>query len=214
MSTVSMSGAGLSAQVMMAMDQLSREMRTSHREASFREADRALEEGLKEADEMHEKADATLNGAIVSGGITALSGGIQVYAAASMKVTPESEMKPPAALDDQGNSVQMSVAEQQKAVELHIAPTQQLNSKMQAISQAASSLGQMGGIAQNVASSSGDHHEANARAHSARSQAASRRADAEMSAAQDAQKSGEKARDTYQQILSLDHASRMAVLRG
>lgn len=182
-------GAGLSAQVMLAVDQLSRELRRDHREDALREADQALAEGLSEAHELREQAGCALTGAAINGALTAASGAAQGLAAAD---------------------IETSAPEGQGPLEAFRAH----NTRAEVASRAAATGGQLGGVAQGAADAYGKGHEASSREHGARAQAASRRADAEQGAAQDAQKSSDKIRDLYLQVLSLDHASRMAVLKG
>lgn len=190
MSAISFSGAGLSAQLLHAMDDLSRELRTQARDRAEHEADAALQEGLAEANEMRAKADDERTGAIVAGSLTAAGGLVQVGSAAGMNV-PEGG----ASADD------LTLAKMR-------------NDRLSALGQAGGSMGQIGKISQDIYGASGTRHEASAREHAARAQAASRRADAAQGEAQEAQRGGSKARDLHQQVLEMEHAARMAVLRG
>lgn len=193
MSSVQFSGAGLSAQIMMAVDELARELRKEHRESAVHEAEKALSEGLQEASAMREQASDMKTGALVNGALTSVSGAAQMTCSLVMSSSiSQEEAKTAGALDSFKAS----------------------NSRIELFARGASATGQLGGAIREGYEASGKKHEANAREHSARAQAASRRADAEQGAAQDAQKSSEKARDLHQQIIALDHASRMAVLKG
>jgi hypothetical protein len=193
MSSVQFSGAGLSAQIMMAVDELARELRKDHRESAVHEAEKALSEGLQEAGEMREQAGDMKTGAIVSGVLTGVSGAAQMGSALAMS-----------------GSISQQQASDAGALESFKAS----NSRLELFARGASTTGQIGGAIREGYEASGKNHEANAREHAARAQAASRRAEAEQGGAQDAQKSSDKARDLHQQIIALDHASRMAVLKG
>lgn len=190
MSAISFSGAGLSTQLLHAMDDLSRELRTQARERAENEADTALREGLAEANEMRAKADDERTGAIVAGSLTAVGGLAQVGSAACMNVP-----------DSGASAEQLNLAKMR-------------NDRLGAIGQAGGSVGQIGKISQDFYGARGTQHDASAREHAARAQAASRRADAAQSEAQEAQRGSSKARDLHQQILEMEHSARMAVLRG
>lgn len=190
MSAISFSGGGLSAQLLHAIDGLARDLRAEHRERAESEANLALQEGYAEADQLREKADKEKTGAIVNGIITGVSGAAQGLAASSMKV-PGSGASP----------------EELGIINAH-------NARQGALGQAAGTSAQVGKTIQDGYNAAGSAHEASAREHSARAQAASRRADAAQGEAQEAQRTSDKARDLHQQIQDMEHASRMAVLRG
>lgn len=190
MSAMAISGGGLSAQLMHAMDEMSREVRAEQRDRAEQEANQALHEGLAEASELHEKADVERTGAIVGGAITAASGAAQFAAASDTRV--------PWAGANEGERATVAAA----------------NDRLKGLAGAASTAGSLGKISQDIAGTYAGHHEANAREHSARAQAASRKADAAQSEAQEAKQTSDKARDLYAQILSAEHAGTMAVLRG
>jgi hypothetical protein len=181
---------GVSAQLMMAMDELSRGVRAQQRERAEHEASEALRQGLEEAQELRNKADDELTGAIVGGAITGVSGTAQFCAGLSLSVSGAG-----------------ATAEKVQQVQVD-------NGRATALGQSASTLGSIGKFTQDSYAAAGASHEARAREAGGRAQAASRRADAAQSEAQEARRSGDKARDLQQQLMELEHASRMAVLRG
>lgn len=251
MNTIQGSGAGLSAELMRAMDDLSREMRKDHRDQAMHEASEALAQGLEEAEDLRDQASSAMTGAIVGGSLTALGGAAQCYSAARMETglpeaarpaqeAPKAEMAPPAgtAAGPSGAAATGSApgstnpadpaTQQQNALkerelnlkERELNQTDALqqrdarNKPWNVTAKSGETTATLGANMQKLFETKGDFHAADAREHAAWAQAANRRADAEQSGAQEAQKTSEKARDLHQQIVALDHASRMAVLRG
>jgi hypothetical protein len=190
MSAITFGGSGLPAQLMHLMDELAREQRLQSRDRAESEANQALHHGLEEASALREKADHERTGAITNGILTGLSGAAQVGAASQM-IVPSTQASPEV-----------------------LGATQAHNGKMSALGQAGGSLAGIGKATQDGYGAAAGESEAKAREHSARAQAANRRADAAQGEAQEAQRTSEKARDLYRQVMDLDHASRMAVLRG
>lgn len=183
-------GGGLSAQLMYAMNEMSKDLRSEHRERAEQEANLALQEGLAEANQMHEKADEQLKGAITSGIVSGIGAGVQVYAAATTSVAST------------------------KASEADKLVIQTANQRTTAIGNAGQSGGQLGKISGDVFEARASGHEANARQHAAQAQAATRRAEAARSAEQEAKQMGDQAREAHGQLIALEHAGTMAVLRG
>lgn len=208
MSTMAISGGGLSAQLMYALNDISREMRNDLRERAEHESQQALREGLAEAHELHEKADDQLKGAIVGGIVTSAGAAIQMGAAAGMEIKGKGMVEV-----DRGASLEVQRA-QIDSNELARATVAHTNQRMGAIASSGGTLGSMGKIAQDIYGAKASAHEANAREHAARSQAATRAADVARSAEQEAKQTADKARDTHVQVMSLEHAGTMAVLRG
>jgi hypothetical protein len=190
MSAITFGGGGLPAQLMHLMDELAREQRIQNRDQAESEAAQALHHGLEEAIALRKKAEHEHNGAFVNGLLTGLSGAAQASAASYM-IVPSTGASPEALGAIQANNGQMS-----------------------ALGQAGGSLAGIGKATQDGYNAAAGKSEAKAREHSARAQAANRRADAAQGEAQEAQRTSEKARDLYRQVMDLDHASRMAVLRG
>ena len=189
MSSVSL-GGGVSAQLLRAMDELSRGLRSDLRDRAEQEAHAALREGLAEAQELREKAEAEENGALINGALTATAGLGQVAIGGFMK-TPDASASPG-----------------------QLAAVQGRNNRLGTVGQGVGQLAPIGKISQDSHAARGTRHEANAREHGARAAASTRLADAARSDAQEAKQLSEKGRDLYQQIQELEHASRMAVLRG
>jgi hypothetical protein len=178
MSTVSGAGGsgGLPLEIMQMMDEVSRDLRKDHRDAARTEADRALEQGLNEADEIREQASNMRTGAIVGGALTA-AGGIMQAGGGFAGGGGESGTK-------LGNGLLTG----------------------------GGNLVKGGDFANQEFQSAAKFDEGDAREASARSQAAGRRAEAEQAEADEAQKQGERARELYSQMLSLEHASMMSAL--
>lgn len=208
MSAMAISGGGLSAQLMFAMNEMSKDLRSELRERAENEANRALQEGLAEANELHEKADDQLTGAIVGGVVTGLGAGAQLYSAASMKTQGSgmAEVKADAPADFK--------AAQRDANAMQAAIVTNTNQKMGMLGNAGGTVSTMGKLSQDIFNAKAGDHEANARAHAAQAQAASRGADVARSSEQEAKQLGDKARDAHGQLLALEHAGTMAVLRG
>ena len=190
MSNMSISGSGLSATLLQAMNDLSRDLRAEQRTRATEEANRALAEGLAEAASLHDKADEQRTGALVGAAITGLGASAQLYAAAETKIPGI----------DAGETERASI--------------EACNRRLASVASAGSTVSTMGKIGQDAFDARAADHDADARAHAAKAQAATRAAEVAESAAQDAKQIGDKARDAHAEILALEHASRMAALRG
>lgn len=178
---------GLSASLMLGIDRLSRELRADSRAEAERASQEALRRGLAEAAELRDKADEVAEASLVKAASLGVSGAVQLGAAAQLKISPGGE-----------------AAESIKTA----------NDRLSAFAQAGTTAGQAGAAVGDALAASAEGHEASAREHAARGAAAGRKAEAASSASQEARQSGERARDLYQQLSALEHASRMAVLKG
>lgn len=190
MSAISLNGSGISAQLLHAMDGLSRDLHAQQKARAEYEANLALQEGFAEADDLRKKADQESKGAMLSGAVVGFGGLAQVGAASYMTVPGAG-----------ASAEQISLAKME-------------NDQLSVYTQVGGTIGQLGKIGQDSFVASGSQYEADARVHAAKAQAASRRADGAQGDAQEAMRSASKGRDLYQQILELEHGARMAVLRG
>jgi hypothetical protein len=181
-------GAGLPAELLHMIEELGTELERDHRKNAKQESENALRQGLKEADAMRSAASKGTAGAFVSGSMTALGGAAQLYAGASMKTAP-----------DPGKSME--------SMEAHNAAQAQYG-------EFGKTLTQLGGIMNQGFAEAAKMDDANSREAAARAEAAARLAESEQSAADAAQRTMDKARDTYAQIMELEHASVMASLRA
>jgi hypothetical protein len=189
MSSVGGVSGGLPADLMLMMDELARETRRDHIDQSRQRADEALHQGLQEAEEMREKAQDIAHGAIVHGAFTAASGAVQLGAA----------------MNTNTNLAGDATVNQKANFDAH-------NQKMGGLGAFGGTLGQVGNVGKEGYDAAVAHDESQAREAAARSEAAQRNADAEQSAADEAKNLSEKAREMYNQISSLEHASVMAAL--
>jgi hypothetical protein len=171
------------------IEELGTELERDHRKNAKQESATALRQGLKEADALRSSASKGMTGAIVSGTMTAVAGAAQLGTAAGMKTVPDSG----------SGGVE--------AMKAH-------NAQMAQYGASGQTLAQLGGVMNQGFTESAKMDEADSREAAARAEAAARLAESEQSAADAAQRTMDKARDTYQQIIELEHASIMASLRA
>lgn len=182
-------GAGLPAELLHMIEELGTQLERDHRSNAKQESATALRHGLKEADALRSSASKGMTGAIVSGAMTSLGGAAQLGTAAKMKAAP----------DPGDNGVQTMKAH---------------NAQMAQYGQFGETLVQLGGTMNQGFAEAAKMDQADSREAAARAEAAARLAESEQSAADAAQRTMDKARDTYKQIIELEHASIMASLRA
>lgn len=184
MSIGTIGGAGLPLALLQAIDELGRELRDESRSVARDEAQRALAKGYEEADNIREQADDMRLGAFVAAGGTLVGAGFQVLGTVGLSN----------ALPANSLCAQQSMARAQSWITLG---------------------GTTADLAKNAAElprAAAKADEADARRAAADAQAASRHAEIERSEATEAQSTMDRARDTYRQMLELEHSSMMAAI--
>jgi hypothetical protein len=197
----SVTGVSVCTELLHVIDELSTELVRDRRNRERSEAARALKLGLDEAQHMRDAAGKARTGAIVGGALTAVGGITQIAGACSTQTDPDfSKVDPKLPKECQ---LKISV-ESMRAV----------NTRASDIGQFGGSVVQSGSLASGAFESSSKFDEADAREAAARAEAAGRNADSDRSAAELDQQTQQKAREAFARSIELEHASRMAVLRG
>ncbi|HMJ12765.1 MAG TPA: hypothetical protein VK524_15190 [Polyangiaceae bacterium] len=183
-------GGGLPAELLHSIEELGTQLEREHRQAARHEAATALRQGLKEAEDLRSAASKGKWGAALGGAMTSLGGAAQLGAGIAMKTSPDAAGK------------------------LGLAKLEAHNGKAGQFGQFGGTLAQGGAIMERGFGEAAKMDEADSREAAARAEAAARQAESEQSAADSAKRSVDKARDTYGQIIDLEHASVMAALRA
>jgi hypothetical protein len=187
------SGTVVAGQIQEFIHELSVELGKDAREIR-RDARRTeLMQALEAAQDMRDKAESVLTGAVIGGGLT-MVGAVGQFEAAGDFQTSLSDVPHPGLGD--GPAAELTA----------------INSKAQANSQGFGSLSSLGGNVNQIFTAAGDRHEASsqvAQAHSRAAEAQANEADADLQAIEKVDDSG---KDLLQQIADNQHAGMMAIL--